>query len=114
QITAYQSQNDQYIRVIKTLAHGQINEANKSLDLMKGTLQYLAQQQIKLASNQVESLMRETLLQNPRNVMSIRYGIVRRQHKAIRSVQQMSCDSIQIELQHGTIEANVTKVLSND
>lgn len=38
QITAYQSQNDQYIRVIKTLAHGQINEANKSLDLMKGTL----------------------------------------------------------------------------
>ena len=49
QITAYQSQNDQYIRVIKTLAHGQINEANKSLDMMKSTMQYLAQQQIKLS-----------------------------------------------------------------
>lgn len=114
QITAYQSQNDQYIRVIKTLAHGQINEANKALDMMKGTTQYLAQQQIKLASNQVESLMRETLLQNPRNVMAKGYGIVRSQGKAIRSIKQISGDSIQVELQDGTIEANVTQVTSND
>ncbi|MFW2078832.1 exodeoxyribonuclease VII large subunit [Acinetobacter sp. ULE_I010] len=114
QITAYQSQNDQYIRVIKTLAHGQINESNKSLDLMKGTLQYLAQQQVKLASNQVESLMRETLLQNPRNVMAKGYGIIRNNGKAIRSIKQISGDSIQVELQDGTIEANVTKVISND
>ena len=114
QITAYQSQNDQYIRVIKTLAHGQINEANKALDMMKGTTQYLAQQQIKLASNQVESLMRETLLQNPRNVMAKGYGIVRSQGKAIRSIHQVSNNSIQLELQDGTIEANVTQVLSND
>ncbi|MCY1161804.1 Exodeoxyribonuclease 7 large subunit [compost metagenome] len=114
QITAYQSQNDQYIRVIKTLAHGQINEANKSLDMMKSTMQYLAQQQIKLASNQVESLMRETLLQNPRNVMAKGYGIVRSNGKAIRSIKQISGDSIQVELQDGTIEANVTKVSTND
>ena len=114
QITAYQSQNDQYIRVIKTLAHGQINEANKSLDLMKGTMQYLAQQQIKLASNQVESLMRETLLQNPRNVMAKGYGIVRSNGKAIRSIKQISGDSVQVELQDGTIEANVTQVSTND
>lgn len=114
QITAYQSQNDQYIRVIKTLAHGQINEANKSLDLMKGTLQYLAQHQIQLASNQVESLLRETLLQNPKNVMAKGYGIVRSQGKAIRSVKQISGDSIQVELQDGTIEANVTQVTNND
>lgn len=114
QITAYQSQNDQYIRVIKTLAHGQINEANKSLDLMKSTMQYLAQQQIKLASTQVESLMRETLLQNPRNVMAKGYGIVRSQGKAIRSIKQISGESIHIELQDGTIEANVTQVLNND
>lgn len=114
QITAYQSQNDQYIRVIKTLAHGQINEANKSLDMMKSTMQYLAQQQIKLASTQVESLMRETLLQNPRNVMAKGYGIVRSNDKAIRSIKQISGDSIQVELQDGTIEANVTQVTSND
>lgn len=114
QITAYQGQNDQYMRVIKTLAHGQINEANKALDMMKGTTQYLAQQQIKFASNQVESLMREALLQNPRNVLTKGYGIVRSQGKSIRSIHQVSNDSIQVELQDGTIEANVTQVLSND
>ncbi|MDN5414212.1 MAG: exodeoxyribonuclease VII large subunit [Lactococcus raffinolactis] len=113
QITAYQSQNDQYIKVIKTLSQGQINEANKSLDLMKGTVQYLAQQLIKLASNQVESLMRETLLQNPRHVMAKGYAIVRSDGKAIRSIQQISTDHIQIELLDGTINANVTQVLSN-
>ncbi len=114
QITAYQGQNAQYIRVIKTLAHGQINEANKALNMMKGTTQYLAQQQIKLASNQVESLMRETLLQNPRNVMAKGYGIVRSQSKAIRSIHQVSNNSIQVELQDGTIEATVTQVNQND
>ncbi|ENU37904.1 exodeoxyribonuclease VII large subunit [Acinetobacter johnsonii] len=114
QITAYQSQNDQYIRVIKTLAHGQINEANKALDMMKGTTQYLAQQQTKLASNQVESLIRETLLQNPRNVMAKGYGIVRSEGKAIRSIKQISGDNIQVELQDGTIQANVTKVIGNE
>ena len=113
QITAYQSQNDQYIKVIKTLSQGQINEANKSLDLMKGTVQYLAQQLIKLASNQVESLMRETLLQNPRHVMAKGYAIVRSDGKAIRSIQQISTDHIQVELLDGTISANVTQVLSN-
>ncbi|MFW1954924.1 exodeoxyribonuclease VII large subunit [Acinetobacter guillouiae] len=113
QITAYQSQNDQYIKVIKTLSQGQINEANKSLDLMKGTVQYLAQQLIKLASNQVESLMRETLLQNPRHVMAKGYAIVRSDGKAIRSIQQISTDHIQVELMDGTINANVTQVLSN-
>lgn len=110
QITAYQSQNDQYMRVIKTLAHGQINEANKALDMMKGTTQSLAQQQIKLASNQVESLMRETLLQNPKNVMAKGYGIVRSQGKAIRSIHQVSNNSIQVELQDGTLDATVTQV----
>jgi exodeoxyribonuclease VII large subunit len=113
QITAYQSQNDQYIKVIKTLSQGQINEADKSLDLMKGTVQYLAQQLIKLASNQVESLMRETLLQNPRHVMAKGYAIVRSDGKAIRSIQQISTDRIQVELLDGTINANVTQVLSN-
>lgn len=113
QITAYQSQNDQYIKVIKTLSQGQTNEVNKSLDLMKGTVQYLVQQLIKLASNQVESLMRETLLQNPRHVMAKGYAIVRSDGKAIRSIQQISTDHIQVELMDGMINANVTQVLSN-
>ncbi|MQW91946.1 exodeoxyribonuclease VII large subunit [Acinetobacter wanghuae] len=114
QITAYQSQNDQYIKMIKTLAHGQINQANKTLDIIKGSTHYLAQQKIKLASNEVESLMRETLVQNPHNVMAKGYGIVRSQGKAIRSIQQISGDSIHVELQDGIIEANVIQVSSNE
>lgn len=114
QISAYQSQNDQYIKVIKTLAHGQINDTKKSLDLIKGTIQYLAQQQLKLASSQIDGLLRETLLQNPKNVMAKGYGIVRSNGQAIRSIQQISNDSIQVELQDGSIDAKVIKVHSND
>lgn len=114
QITVYQSQNDQYLKVIKTLAQNQINTTKQTLELMKSNNQSFAQQQLKMASTQVESLMRETLLQNPRNVMAKGYGIVRSQGKAIRSIHQVSDNSIQVELQDGTIEANVTQVLSND
>lgn len=114
QITAYQSQNDQYIKVIKTLAQNQIHEANRTLELMKSDTQYFAQSQLKLASTQIEGLLRETLLQNPRNVMAKGYGIVRSEGKAIRSIQQISGDAIQVELQDGLIEANVTQVIQND
>lgn len=114
QITAYQSQNDQYIKVIRTLAQHQINEANRALESMKSDTQYFAQTQLKLASNQIEGLLRETLLQNPRNVMAKGYGIIRSEGKAIRSIQQISGEAIQVELQDGLIEANVTQVIQND
>ncbi|MHA3891890.1 exodeoxyribonuclease VII large subunit [Acinetobacter sp. GXMZU3951] len=114
QITAYQGQNDQYIKVIKMLAQNQINEANRTLELMKSDTQYFAQSQLKLASTQIEGLLRETLLQNPRNVMAKGYGIVRSEGKAIRSIQQISDEAIQVELQDGLIEANVRQVIQND
>lgn len=114
QITAYQSKNDQYIKVIKTLAQSQINEANRTLELMKSDTHFFAQSQLKLASTQIEGLLRETLLQNPRNVMAKGYGIIRSEGKAIRSIQQISGEAIQVELQDGVIEANVTQVIQND
>ncbi|TCB53481.1 exodeoxyribonuclease VII large subunit [Acinetobacter terrestris] len=113
QIAAYQSQNDQYIKVIKTLAQNQMNATQQTLELIKGNSQYFAQQQIKLASTQVESLMRETLLQNPRNVMAKGYAIVRSQGKAIRSIQQITGNDIQVELQDGMISADVKEVIRN-
>ncbi|WP_374527293.1 exodeoxyribonuclease VII large subunit [Acinetobacter sp.] len=114
QITAYQSQNDQYLKVIKTLAQNQINETNRTLELMKSDTQYFAEAQLKFASTQIEGLLRETLLQNPRNVMAKGYGIVRSEGKAIRSIQQISDATIQVELQDGRIEAHVTQVMPND
>lgn len=114
QLIAYQSQNDQYLKTIKTLTQNQINEAQRSVDMFKSDTQYLAQQQIKLASQQVESLMRETLLQNPRNVMAKGYAIVRSQGKAIRSIQQIIDQQLQIEIQDGTIDATVTQVNAHE
>nr|WP_314369508.1 exodeoxyribonuclease VII large subunit [uncultured Acinetobacter sp.] len=113
QITAYQGQNEQLMNIIKTHAQNQINTANRNLDLVKSTTQYFAQQQLKLASTQVEFLMRETLLQNPRNVLAKGYAIVRSQHKAIRSVQQVD-STVSIEMQDGYIHASVSEVVNHE
>ena len=113
QITAYQSQNEQLMNAIKTHAQNQVNTANRNLDLAKSTTQYFAQQQLKLAITQVESLMRETLLQNPRNVLAKGYAIVRSQNKAIRSVQQVG-STVSIEMQDGYIHASVSEVRNHE
>ena len=113
QISAYQSQNDQLMNIIKTHAQNQINTAQKNLELMKSTTQYFAQHQLKLASTQIDTLMRETLLQNPRNVLAKGYGIIRSDNKAIRSIQQVGA-SVSIEMQDGFIHADVNKVTNND
>lgn len=113
QISAYQSQNDQLMNIIKTHAQNQINTAQKNLELMKSTTQYFSQQQLKFASTQIDTLMRETLLQNPRNVLAKGYGIIRSDNKAIRSVQQVGA-TVSIELQDGFIHADVNKVTNND
>lgn len=114
QLITYQSQSDQYLKTIKTLTQNQINEAQRRVDMLKSDTKYLAQQQIKLASQQVESLMRETLLQNPHNVMAKGYAIVRSQGKAIRSIQQITDQQLQIELKDGTIDATVTQVNAHE
>ncbi|WP_336916781.1 exodeoxyribonuclease VII large subunit [Acinetobacter modestus] len=113
QITAYQSQNEQLMNAIKTHAQNQVNTANRNLDLAKSTTQYFAQQQLKIASTQVESLMRETLLQNPKNVLTKGYAIVRSQNKAIRSVQQVG-STVSIEMQDGYIHASVSEVTNHE
>ncbi|ENX04006.1 hypothetical protein F900_00497 [Acinetobacter modestus] len=113
QITAYQGQNEQLMNTIRTHAQNQTNTANRNLDLVKSTTQYFAQQQLKLASTQIESLMRETLLQNPKNVLAKGYGIVRSRNKAIRSVQQVG-SSVSIEMQDGYIYANVSEVTNHE
>ena len=114
QLTAYQSQNDQCLKTIKTMAQNQINEAQRSVDHLKSDIQYLAQLQIKQASQRTESLIRETLLQNPRNVMAKGYAIVRTQGKAIRSIQNIIDPQLQIELQDGIIHATVTEVIAHE
>ena len=75
------------MKIIKTLAQDQINTASTSLVQIKEQTQYLANRQIKQASNQIEVLLRETLLQNPKQVMSKGYAVVRSDGEAIHSLQ---------------------------
>jgi len=114
QITIYQKQNEQHIQLIKTLAQNQLNESNKNINLIKNTTQYFAQLQVKNTTTLLDSLMRETLLQNPKTVMAKGYAVVRNQGKTIRSVQQIVDKSIQIEIQDGIINAHITQVSKND
>lgn len=114
QISAYQSQNDQYMNTIKTMAISRISEAHKNIDTLMESTRYFAQYQLKLASSHVESLIRETLIQNPKHVLGKGYAIVRSNKLAIRSVQQITDSSIEVELQDGFIQADVKKVIPHD
>lgn len=114
QISAYQSQNDQYMNMIKTLATSRISEAHKNIDTLMESTRYFAQYQLKLASSHVESLIRETLIQNPKHVLDKGYAIVRSNNLAIRSIQQITDSSIEVELQDGFIHADVKKVIRHD
>lgn len=114
QISAYQSQNDQYMNMIKTLATSRISEAHKNIDTLMESTRYFAQYQLKLASSHIESLIRETLIQNPKHVLGKGYAIVRSNNLAIGSVQQITDSSIEVELQDGFIQADVKKVIPHD
>ncbi|WP_343581584.1 exodeoxyribonuclease VII large subunit, partial [Acinetobacter sp.] len=107
------SQNEQLIHRIKSQAENQISTSHMQLQVARSTLQYFAKQQLKTASTQIETLMRETLLQNPRNVLAKGYGIVRSENKAIRSIHQAS-SSLSIEMQDGYIHAKLTEVIDHD
>lgn len=114
QITTYQSKNDQLLHHIKSSAQSQLNSGHHLLDQMKERIQFSSQQQVKFSLAQIESLMKEVLLQNPKQVQAKGYAIVRSEGKAIRSIHQISNPAIAIEMQDGVIEANITQVIPNE
>lgn len=114
QISSYQSMNDQYLKLIHSLAQSKISNANKSVNQTKDTTQYFANQAIRLANRNIESLMRLTLLQNPMNVLAKGYAVVRSNGKPIKSIQQIKDQTIQVQLQDGQINAQVIEVNNND
>jgi exodeoxyribonuclease VII large subunit len=114
QISTYQSKNDQLLHHIKSSAQSQLNSGHHLLDQMKERIQFSSQQQVKFSLAQIESLMKEVLLQNPKQVQAKGYAIVRSEGKAIRSIHQISNPAIAIEMQDGVIEANITQVIPNE
>ncbi len=114
QITTYQSKNDQLLHHIKSSAQNQLNSVHRLLDQMRERIQFSSQQQVKFSLAQIESLIKEILLQNPKQVQAKGYAIVRSEGKAIRSIHQISGPAIAIEMQDGVVEANITQVIPNE
>lgn len=112
QISLYQNQNDQLMKVIQTLAKNQVLNADLLIQQTKDQTQNYAQQIVKFAQQQIEGLMRETLLQNPQHVLSKGYAVVRQQGHAISKAQQLAAEAphIQIELQDGLISAEIQSI----
>ncbi|MGE8572511.1 MULTISPECIES: exodeoxyribonuclease VII large subunit [unclassified Acinetobacter] len=113
QIALYQSQNDQLLQVIKTLSQSQINDSTRLLQQYQDNTAYFAQLQLKTAAQNIEILMRETLLQNPAHVLSKGYAIVRQQGHAIRATKNLQPSThspIEIEMQDGIITADIQHI----
>lgn len=109
QIQAYQNQNDQLMTLIQSIANAKVSDAFKEVTLLKSNISNLARQQTRIAQQQIEALLRETLIQNPKTVLSKGYAIVRQQGHAVRSVHELESE-VQVEMQDGTFVANITQV----
>lgn len=114
QIQAYQSQNDQLMQITKSMAQAQLNQTSKQADQVKTNVHYFAQQQLKRATLNVETLMRMTLIQNPTNVLARGYAIVRSGGKAITSIHQAKDQTLAIQLHDGLINTQVLQVKPNE
>lgn len=113
QIALYQNQNDQLLQAIKTLAQSQINDSTRLLQQYQDNTAYFVQLQLKTAAQNIEILMRETLLQNPAHVLSKGYAIVRQQGHAIRATKNLQPSThspIEIEMQDGVITADIQHI----
>ena len=115
QIQAYQNQNEQYLKLIQNLANHQIVNALQRLEQLKSNTSNLAQQQTQLINQQLDALMRETLLQNPKHVLSKGYAIVRQQEHVVRSIHQIDVQQpVQVELHDGLFSAQLTQVTPHE
>ncbi|TQR72592.1 exodeoxyribonuclease VII large subunit [Acinetobacter sp. RF14B] len=115
QIQAYQNQNDQYLKLIQNLASHQLSYAVQLVEQLKSDTSHLAQQHTQLISQQLDALMRETLLQNPRHVLAKGYAIVRQQDQVVRSVRQLDVQQpVQVELHDGIFSVQLTQVNSHE
>lgn len=109
QIQAYQNQNDQLMTLIQSIANTKVSDAFKEVTQLRSNISNLARQQTRIAQQQIEALLRETLIQNPKTVLSKGYAIVRQQGHAMRSVHELESE-VQVEMQDGTFVANIIQV----
>jgi exodeoxyribonuclease VII large subunit len=101
----YRTEADKLELVIRNLAFRQLADAKRDIQILINNNHYFARQTIKLARQQTEQYLKQTLIQSPRNTLERGYAIVRVAGRAINSVQQLQHQKMIIELHDGTAAA---------
>lgn len=113
-IQAYAASSDKLMVLIKNNAQNTLQVARRDIDLLMGNTRYYAERQVQQARQQTEQLMRETLLQSPRNTLDRGYAVVRVAGHAVKSVADLQGMSVEIEMQDGKATADIQQVIMND
>lgn len=113
QLSLAKSESETLIALTRSQAKSVLSHASKDLDMYLSTTQYFAEQQIRLARQLVEQYIRETVLQSPKQTLERGFAIIRKGGHAVKSVQEIDQQEIQIELQDGSATAQVTHIESN-
>ncbi|AOA57592.1 exodeoxyribonuclease VII large subunit [Acinetobacter larvae] len=113
----YQQQSLQYIKLTQSIAQQQLKQQRQHILSLKNNSYYFAKQHVKTARREIDGLLRESLLQNPKDVLRKGYAIVRYQQRPLARVQPIlqldlkHAQDITVELYDGEIQAKIQKVM---
>lgn len=103
---AYNAELDYLLGLTQSHSRYQLQQVQRDTDRLINDQKQQAQQIIRQARQHTEQLMREILLQSPKQTLARGYAIVRVAGKPITSIKQLDGQPIQIEMSDG--EASVT------
>ena len=112
EFNAIQSDVDSYMAAIKSSSKFQLAQLDYQLDQLLQEHKHLSQQNITKAHQNTEQLMREILLQSPKQTLERGYAIVRVNGKVAISAETVAGQQVQIEMQDGKITAQANSVIT--
>lgn len=114
EFSSIESTLDNTLTLIQRNSQYQLKLANQQLDSLLQQQKVQAQRTLQQAQQQTEQFMRELLLQSPKHTLDRGFAVVRVAGHAVHSVQQLAGQTVQIDLQDGSAIAKVTQVLDTD
>lgn len=112
EFNALQSDIDMHMAAIKSGSKYQLAQLDYQLDQLLHDHKHLAERSIEQATQHTEHLMREILLQSPRQTLDRGYAIVRVDGKVAVSAKDLAGKHIQIDMKDGSLTANVDSVIT--
>ncbi|RZA02906.1 MAG: hypothetical protein EOO68_09440 [Moraxellaceae bacterium] len=107
-----QADLEAYIADIKSTSKFQLAQLDYQLDQLIQEHKHLSQRHIEQVQQQAEQLMREILLQSPRQTLDRGYAIVRLDGTVISSSKQIEGKYVQIELKGGRVLAQIENAIT--